>query len=235
MGQHEGPLYISPHLAVHLWRNRRQLCRGAVVGPQLEIFLDLFLKRDPQAATTWPSFLYAPRLSLGDEPASASCYGSNVTRHQSPLLQGDRSGVTYTAAGDTLGSEARSTTPQYDDEEHGSGGGLSPIPEGEEGGPPSPNATVSEGAAIGVAQKEAEIQKLSTSKSAKKSGGQSWLTHSDQCALELSQVIDSCSTLGPEARLVDRRLFQTLITVVNGPSLQLLLEQVVVRVSGGVL
>ena len=49
------------------------------------------------------------RLSLGEEPESASFHGSLVTRHQSPLSQGDRSGVT----GDTLGSEARSTTSQH--------------------------------------------------------------------------------------------------------------------------
>ena len=36
-------------------------------------------------------------------------------------------------------------------------------------------------------------------------------------------VTDSYSSLGPEARLLDRRLFQTLVTVVKGPSLQLLL------------
>ena len=94
------------------------------VGPQLERFLDLFPKRDPQAATTRPSFLDDPRLSLGDEPASASFHGSRVTRHQSPFSQGARSGVT----GDTLGSEARSTTSQYDDDKHDSGGGLPPIP-----------------------------------------------------------------------------------------------------------
>ena len=53
--------------------------------------------------------------------------------------------------------------------------------------------------------------------------GQSGLTHSDEYALQLSQVTDSYSSLGPEARLLDRRLFQTLITVVKGPSMQLLL------------
>ena len=83
------------------------------VGPQLESFLDLLLKRDPQAATTRPSFLDDPRLSLGDEPASTSFHGSHATRHQSPLSQGDRSNVT----GDTLGSKARSTSDQYDDEQ----------------------------------------------------------------------------------------------------------------------
>ena len=156
------------------------------VGPQLESFLDLLLKRDPQAATTRPSFLDDPRLSLGDEPASTSFHGSHATRHQSPLSQGDRSGVT----GDTLGNEARTTTSQYDDDEHDSGGGLPPVPEGKEEGPPSPNATVSEGAAAEVARKAAEIKKLSPVKSGRKSGGQSWLTHSDQYALELSQVHD---------------------------------------------
>ena len=81
---------------------------NCAVGPQLERFLDLFLKREPQAATTRPSFLDDPRLSLGEEPASASFHGSNVTCHLSPVSQGDRSGVT----GDTPGSEARSTTSQ---------------------------------------------------------------------------------------------------------------------------
>ena len=47
------------------------------------------------------------------------------------------------ATGETLGSEVRSTTSHYDDDEQESGEGLPPIPEGEEG-PPSPNATVSE-------------------------------------------------------------------------------------------
>ena len=37
------------------------------VGPQLERFLDLFLLCNPQAATTQPSFLSDPRLSLSDE------------------------------------------------------------------------------------------------------------------------------------------------------------------------
>ena len=36
-------------------------------------------------------------------------------------------------------------------------------------------------------------------------------------------MTDSYSSLGPEVRLLDRRLFQTLVTVVKGPSLQLLL------------
>ena len=40
---------------------------GHGVWPQPEWFLDLFLLRDPQAATTQPSFLNDPRLSLGDE------------------------------------------------------------------------------------------------------------------------------------------------------------------------
>ena len=135
---------------------------------------------------------------------------------------GDRSEAT----GDTLGSEARSTTYQYDDAEHDSGivhSGLSSIPEGEEGAPPSPNATESEGA-TDVAQKAAEIKRLpSHVKSSRRSGESSWLTHSDEYALALSQVTDSYSSLGSEARLLDRRLFQTLITVVRGPSLQLLL------------
>ena len=45
-------------------------------------------------------FLDDPRPPLGDEPESASFHGSRITRHQSPLSQGDRSesGVT----GDTL-------------------------------------------------------------------------------------------------------------------------------------
>ena len=72
-----------------------------------------------------------------------------------------------------------SLSSQYDDDEHDSGSGLSSIPEGKEDQPSSTNATVSEGAPIGVAQKAAEIQKLSPSKSGKKSGGQSWLTHGD--------------------------------------------------------
>ena len=55
-------------------------------------------------------------------------------------------------------------------------------------------------------------------KSGKRSGGASWITHSDEYALELSQVTDSYSS----PRLLDCRLFQTLITVVKGLSLQLL-------------
>ena len=102
--------------------------------------------------------------------------GSNVTRHPSPLSMGGRSEAT----GETLGSEARSTTSQYDDDdEQSSGGGLPPIPEGEEG-PPSPNATVSEArsALQELAEKAAEIKRLTSPvKSGKKSGGQSWLTH----------------------------------------------------------
>ena len=78
-------------------------------GPQLESFLDLFLVRDPQAATTQPSFLSDPRLSLG-EPSGAHAQGSNVTRHPSPLSMGGRSEAT----GETLGSEVRSTTSHYD-------------------------------------------------------------------------------------------------------------------------
>ena len=67
-------------------------------------------------------------------------------------------------------SEARSTTTQYDDDEHDSGGGLPSIPESEEGGHPSPNATMSEGAAAEVAQKlkAAEIQRLSPVKSSER-------------------------------------------------------------------
>ena len=57
----------------------------------------------------------------------------------------------------------------------------------------------------------------------RRSGGASWLTHSDEYALALLQVADSYSSLGHEARLLDRHLFQTLITVVRGRSLQLLL------------
>ena len=188
------------------------------VGPQLERFLDLFLLCDPRAATTQPSFLMDPRLSLGDEPPNGLIRGSHVTRHESPLSVGDCS----EAMGDTLGSEARSTTSQYDDGEHESRGGLPPIPEGEEP-PPSPNATESEGATE-VAQKAAEIKRLpSPVKSGRMSGGASWFAHSDVHALALSQVTDSYSSLGPKAQLLDRRLFQTLITVVRGPSLQLLL------------
>ena len=82
---------------------------------------------------------------------------------------------------------------------------------------------MSEGAAAKVAQKAAEVSRLSPVKSGRKSGGQSWLTRSDEYALALSSVTDNYSTLGPAARLLDRRLFQTLITMVKGPSLQLLL------------
>ena len=42
-----------------------------------------------------------------------------------------------------------------DDDEHDSGSGIPPIPEGDEDAPPSPNATVSEGAEM--AQKAAEV------------------------------------------------------------------------------
>ena len=84
------------------------------------------------------------------------------------------------ATGETLGSEARSTTSQYDDDdEQSSGDGLPTIPEGEEG-PPSPNATESEaGSALHeLAQKAAEIKRLSSPvKSGKRSGGQSSLAH----------------------------------------------------------
>ena len=172
------------------------------VGPQLERFLDLFLLHDPQAATTQPPFLSDPRLSLSDGLPNGLIRGSNVTRHPSPFSVGDRSEAT----GETLGSEARSTTSQYDDDdEQSSGGGLPTIPEGEEG-PPSPNATVSEaGSALNeLAQKAAEIKRLTSPvKSGKRSGGQSWLTHSDEYALQLSQVTDSYSSLGPEARFLD--------------------------------
>ena len=99
------------------------------VGPQLERFLDLFLLRDPQVATTQPSFLSDPRLSLSDELPNGLVRGSNATRHLSPLSVGDRSEAT----GETLGNEARSTTSQHDDDdEQSSGGGLPTIPEGEE-------------------------------------------------------------------------------------------------------
>ena len=79
--------------------------------------------------------------------------------------------------GETLGSEARSTTSQYDDDddEQSSGGGLPTIPEGEEG-PPSPNATESEArsALQELAEKAAEIKRLTSPvKSGKRSGGQS--------------------------------------------------------------
>ena len=58
------------------------------------------------------------------------------------------------------------------------------IPEGEEGAPPSPNATEPGGSATEVAQKAAEIQRLpSAVKSGKRSGGASWLTHSGEYAL----------------------------------------------------
>ena len=142
------------------------------VGPQLERFLDLFLLRDPQAATTQHSFLSDPRLSLSDELPNGLIRGSNVTRHPSPLSMGDRSEAT----GETLGSEARSTTSQYDDDdEQSSGGGLPTIPEGEEG-PPSPNATESEGSALQeLAQKAAEMKRLTSPvRSGKRSGGQTW-------------------------------------------------------------
>ena len=115
---------------------------------------------------------------------------SQVTRHESPLSMGDRSDAT----GETLGSEARSTTSQYDDDEHESGSGLPSIPEGEEP-PPSPNATEPEGATE-VAQEAAEISRLPPHvNSGRRSGGESWLTHSDELlyalALELSKVTDT--------------------------------------------
>ena len=81
------------------------------MGLQLERFLDLFLLRDPQAATTQPSFLNYPRLSLGDELSNGPIRDSHVTRHKSPLSMGDRSETT----GETLGSEVCSTTSQLDD------------------------------------------------------------------------------------------------------------------------
>ena len=131
----EGSVHDLPHLACIFGG----IVAKYAVGPQLDMFLDLFRKRDPQAATTRPSFLDDPRLSLGDGPASASfhAYGSAITRHQSPLSTGDRSGVT----GDTLGSEARPTGEEYESQASGDWRPLSSIPEGEEGDPPSPNAT----------------------------------------------------------------------------------------------
>ena len=51
------------------------------VGPHLERLVDLFLLRDPQAATTQPSFLNDPRLSLGDELLNGIIRGSHITRH----------------------------------------------------------------------------------------------------------------------------------------------------------
>ena len=190
------------------------------VGLSLKRLLDLFLLRDPQAATTQPSFLNDPKLSLDDELPNGLIRGSHITRHESPLSMGDRPSVT----GDTPGSKARSTTSQFDNDEHESGSGLQPIPEGEEG-PPSTNATESEGSALHeLVQKAAELQTLpSPFKSGKRSGDASWLTHSDEYALALLRVTNSYSSFGPEARLLDRRLFQTVITGVRGPALQLLL------------
>ena len=132
-----GPMPQQPKFKDCVWESAKDLSTtfrtclcifGGIVanynvGPQLERFLDLFLKRDPQATTTRPSFLDDPRLSLGEEPESASFHGSRVTRHQSPLSQGDRFGAT----GDTLGSEAHSTTSQYDDDEHDSEGEIPPM------------------------------------------------------------------------------------------------------------
>ena len=77
--------------------------------------------------------------------------------------------------GDTPGNEAHSTTSQYDNDEHTYGDGLLPIPKGEEEGPPSPNATMLEGAATEVAQTAAEVPRLLPVRSGRKSGGQSWL------------------------------------------------------------
>ena len=112
--------------------------------------------RDPQAATSQPSFLSDPRLPLTDEPASGLTQGSNATRHPSPLPMGGRS----EAAGETLGSEARSA--QYDDDdEHSIGGGLPPISEGAEG-PLSPNAAESaaRSALQELAEKAAEMRRM---------------------------------------------------------------------------
>ena len=91
-----------------------------------------------------------------------------------------------------------------DDDEQSSRGGLSPIPEGKEERPPSPNvqnATMSEGAPdpAEVAQKAAEFPRLPPVTSGRKGWGQSWLTHSDECALQLSQVTDGHSSLRPKA------------------------------------
>ena len=187
-------------MAVCLWRNRRQLQRGAATGKVPRPV------PSPRCTGSYDTAL----VSLGSEAVTfrrtfGLTRGSNVTRHPSPLSMGDRSEAT----GETLGSEARSTTSQYDDgDEQSSGGGLPTIPEGEEG-PPSPNATVSEArsALQELAEKAAEMKRLpSPVKSGKRSGGQSWLTHSDEYALQLSMVTDSYSSLGPEARLLDRRL-----------------------------
>ena len=79
-------------------------------GPQRERFLDLFLKRDPQAgveaATTKPSFHDDLRLSLEDGPEGPDVFQCSVIdqarhAHQPPLSAGDRSNVT----GDALRSE----------------------------------------------------------------------------------------------------------------------------------
>ena len=186
-------------MAVHLWQNRRQLQRGAETGkvprpvPSLRStgsYYAALVSHGPEAAAVI-------QLSLGDldEPpngpgvAPGHMYfrGSHVTRHESPLSMGDRS----EAMGETLGSEVSSTNFQLDDDEQESRSGLPSILEllGKEG-PPSPNATVSEGSALhGLAQKAAEIQRLpSPVKSGRRSGGASWLTHSDEYALALSKV-----------------------------------------------
>ena len=167
MGKREGSENDLPHLAVYLWRNRRQLCRGAAIGKVSRPVPETRPPRSKYEALVSGLSEAVSSDSLGDEPASAFTRHSH---HQSPLSQGDRAGVT----GDTLGSEACSTTSQYADDEHDSGGGLPPISEGDEGarGPPSPNATVPEGAAAEVAQKAAEIQKLSPVKSGRKIRGQ---------------------------------------------------------------
>ena len=66
------------------------------------------------------------------------------------------------ATGETLGSEARSTTSQFDNDKQESGRGLSSIPEGKEG-PPSPNATESEGSVLHeLAQKAADMKRLTS-------------------------------------------------------------------------
>ena len=120
-------------------------------------------------------------------------------------------------------------TLHYDDDEHESGEGLMPIPEGKEA-PLSPNAMMSEAKAAGAAladlanKTSAELKMpKSPGRSGKKSGGQLWLTHSEEYTQQLSLMTDSYSSLGGKAQLLNCRLFQTLITGVKGPSLQLLL------------
>ena len=138
--------------------------------------------------------------------------------HPLPLSMGGWS----EAMGETLGSEVCSTTSHHNnDDEQSSGGGLSAVPEGEEG-PPSPNATKSksQSALQELAEKAARMKRLlSPVKSGKRSGGQLWLTHSSEYAHELLLVTDSYSSLRPKAQLLKCRLFQTLITVVKGPSM----------------